>query len=195
MEESIQAKKRRGSRKIVSLVLFIIVFAAMAFFGWMQYLRWYQERKIYIDAGLTEDHFPYRFLSERELVDRGLWDGESPELNAVPTRTTPEETYAKFRQALVDDDMDKAAECFIKEKKEEYRSALIKAKEEGRIPGIIEKLKDISPEGKRITKGSVGDASTSYEFLYKKNENDIKFISHFIGFEKDWEGDWKMENL
>jgi hypothetical protein len=195
MEESIQPKKGQGSRKIVSLVLFIIIFLAIAFFVWTQYIRWYGERKIYIESGLAEDHFPYRIYTERELAEKGRMVVESQELMNVPTRTTPEETYATFRQALIDWDVDKAISCFTKEKQAEYRIAMLKAKEEGRIQGIIEKLKDISPEGQKVTKGSTGDASTSYELLYKEKESDIKFISHSIGFVKDWNGDWKMENL
>lgn len=195
MENNVQPEKKRGSKKIISLALFIIIFSAIIFFAWTQYVRFYHERKPYIDSGLASDKFPFRFYSERELADMGRMVVESQELMNVPTRTTPEETYATFRQALIDWDIDKAVSCFTKEKQTEYRESLLKAKEEGRIPGIIEKLKDITPEGERITKGSVGDASTGYEFLYKENENDIKFISHFIGFEKDWNGDWKMENL
>ncbi len=195
MEDNIQIPKQKPSRKFISLILFIIIVLALGFWGYAEYQNWYQARKIYIDAGLTEDHFPYRFLSERELAEKGRMVVESQELMNVPTRTTPEETYAKFKQALIDRDIEKAVSCFTKEKQAEYRNALLKAKEEGRIPGIIEKLTEIYPEGKRITKGSVGDASTSYELLYKEKENDTKFISHSIGFEKNWDGDWLMENF
>lgn len=195
MEDNNQPKKGRGTRKIVSLVLFIIIFAAIIFFGWTQYVRLYNERRIYIESGLASDKFPFRFYSERELAEMGRMVVESQELMNVPTRTTPEETYATFRQALISWDVDKAVSCFTKEKQAEYRVALLRAKEEGRIPGIIEKLKDISPEGEKITKGSVGDASTSYELLYKEKEADLKFISHSIGFEKNWDGDWLMENF
>lgn len=195
MEENIKPTSKRRARKIISLALFLIIFSAVIYFGYTQYQRWYQQRKIYIDAGLTEDHFPYRFLSERELVDKGLWDGESPALNAVPTRTTPEETYAKFRQALIDGDIDKAAECFVERKREEYKDLLQKAKAEGKIQEIIIKLTDIYPEGEKITKGSTGDSSTSYTFMYKEQENDLKFKDHVIVFYKNWDGDWLMDNL
>ena len=195
MENNVQPENKRGSKKIISLALFIIIFSAIIFFAWTQYVRFYHERKPYIDSGLASDKFPFRFYSERELADMGRMVVESQELMNVPTRTTPEETYATFRQALIDWNIDKAVSCFTKEKQAEYRKSLLKAKEEGRIPEIVEKLKDITPEGERITKGSVGDASTSYELLYKEKETDEKFISYPIIFEKNWDGDWLMEDF
>jgi len=190
-----EKKEKRGSKKIVSLVLFIIIFCAIVYIGWSSCSDWYKERQQWVKMGFAEDKFPYKMLGERELVEKGLWSGESPALNAVPTRTTPEETYAKFRQALIDGDIDKAVECFTKEKQDEYRDALTKAKDEGRFTGIIDKLKDITPEGKEITNKSTGSSSTSYEFFYKENQNDTYTTSHTIVFYKNWDGDWLMDNL
>jgi len=196
MEQNTQIQQPKlKKRKIITAIVFIIIFLAVVYFGWTQYSAWWQVRKEYVKMGFAEDKFPYRMYTERELVEKGLWSGESPALNAVPTRTTPEETYAIFRQALIDGDFDKAVECFIKSKQAEYKDALIKAKEEERIDEIIKKLTEISPEGERITVGSIGDSSTSYEFFYKEKEDDEKFTSHTIVFYKDWNGDWLMDNL
>lgn len=195
MEENIKPKKKRGARKIVSLVLFVIILSAVVYYAGTQYSEWWKVRKQYIDIGFASDKFPFRMFTERELVGKGIFPVESQELMNVPTRITPEETYTTFRQALIDWDVDKAVSCFVKEKQAKYRENLLKAKEEGRIPEIIKKLTNISPEGERVTKGSTGDALTSYELLYKEKESDIKFISHSIGFVKDWNGDWRMENL
>jgi len=190
-----EKKGKRGSKKIVSLVLFIIIFCAIVYIGWSSCSDWYKERQQWVKMGFAEDKFPYKMLGERELVEKGLWSGESPALNAVPTRTTPEETYAKFRQALIDGDIDKAVECFTKEKQEEYRDTLLKAEEEGRIPGVIKKMTDILPRGERITTGSTGDASTTYEILFKEKETDTMYTSYPVLFDKNWDGDWLMEDF
>jgi hypothetical protein len=76
MEQNIQLKKKWGARKIVSLVLFVIIFASLAYFGWTQYVRWYEERRIYIESGLASDKFPFRMYTNEELKVRGLWPPE-----------------------------------------------------------------------------------------------------------------------
>ena len=175
------------------MVLFVIILSAVVYFGYTEYNKWWQARQELVKLGFAENKFPYRMLTEKELVEKGLWSGESPALNAVPTRITPEETYAIFRQALIDGDIDKAAECFVKEKQDERRQDLIKARKEGRIKEIIEKLNDISPERKEITRGSTGESSATYELLLYREG--AKPLSHPIFFLKDWNGDWKMENI
>jgi len=187
-------KKPKERRKIVSIVIFLIIIGIFMYWAATEVNQWWKVRKEYIRMGLASDKFPYRMYTERELYEMGRWVGESQELNAVPTRTTPEETYAIFRQALIDEDFDKAAECFVKEKQAEYKEAILKAKEEGRLNDIIKKLTDISPRGERIVKGSTGSATASYEILYKEVGNE-KFTSHAIIFYKDWNGDWKMDDL
>jgi hypothetical protein len=195
MEQNIDSGKKRRSRKLVSLALFLIIFGSIIFVGYQTYNRWYQERQQYVKMGFASDKFPFKMLTERELVEKGLWSGESPALNAVPTRTTPEETYAKFRQALIDGDINKAVECFAKEKQTEYRDALLKAKDEGRFSEIIDKMTEIYPRGEDMTRGGTGDASTTYEVQFKENEGDLKPTSYPISFEKNWDGDWLMEDF
>lgn len=190
--EELNTPKQVRRRKLVTFFIFLIILIIFVTWASIEVNQWWKVRKEYVRMGLAEDKFPYRMYTERELYEMGRWVGESKELNAVPTRTTPEETYAKFRQALIDGDLDKAAECFTKEKQAEYKEAMLKAKEEGRLNDIIKKLTDISPTGQRIVTGSKGDANAGYEFLYIENE---KTVSHYIGFSKDWNGDWKMKNF
>ena len=193
MEQNMQLQQPKlKKRKIITAVIFIIIFLAIVYLGWTEYNQWWQVRKEYVRMGLAENKFPYRMYTERELVEKGIWTSESPALKAVPTRTTPEETYAKFRQALIDGDLDKAAECFVKEKQEEYKEALIKAKEEGRIPEILDQLTEIYPRGETITKGYMGEAITTYEIFIIENG---KKVSNAIPFEKNWDGDWLIKDL
>jgi len=185
-------KKPKERRKIVSIVIFLIIIGIFMYWAATEVNQWWKVRKEYIRMGLASDKFPYRMYTERELYEMGRWVGESQELNAVPTRTTPEETYAIFRQALIDEDFDKAAECFVKEKQAEYKEAILKAKEEGRISEILEQLTEIYPRGERITKGHTGKAITTYEIFIIENG---KKVSNAIPFKKNWDGDWKLEDL
>jgi len=193
MEQSIQLKQPKPrKRKIITAVIIFIIFLAIVYWGWTEYNQWWQARKEYVRMGLAEDKFPYRMYTERELVEKGKWPVESEYYTSIPTRITPEETYAIFRQALIDGDLDKAAECFVKEKQEEYKNSLIKAKEEERIDDILKQLTEIYPRGKRIVKGANDTNMITYEFFIIENGNRI---SHPIGFAKDIEGNWKMKNL
>jgi hypothetical protein len=202
MEENIKPKKKWGARKIVSLVLFVIILSAIVYWAGIQYSEWWKVRKQYIDMGFASDKFPYRMFTERELVERGLWSGESPALNAVPTRTTPEETYAKFRQALIDWDIDKAVECFVKEKKEEWRKSLYEIKEKGYLLEMLndlpEKLEDTYIYTEDITQEKMGVDYLSDEssvIYYYVPRSDSKKIAQTMKFIKNWRGDWEIGKL
>ena len=187
-----QSESKPKTKKIITAVIFFIIIVAVIYVAGMEVNRWWQVRKEYIRMGFASDKFPFRMYTEKELVEKGLWTGRSIYYDSIPTRTTPEETYAIFKQALIDGDLDKAAECFVEEKQKEYRQDLEKAKNEGRIPEILKQLTEIYPDGERITKEYKGESTTTYEFFIVENG---KKISHPIGFAKDKNGDWKMENL
>ena len=142
--------------------------------------------------GYASDKFPFRMYTERELVEMGRWPVESNYYDSIPTKTTPEETYAIFKQALIDGDLDSAVECFIEDKREEYSDALVKAKDEGRIPEILNQLTEIYPRGERIIEGHNDTSIATYEFFIVENNEKT---SHPINFSKDKDGNWKMENL
>jgi len=184
--------KQPKKKKIITVVVFFIIILAIVYLGWTEGSKWWQEKQKWVKMGFAHDKFPFRMLTEEELVRKGLWSGESKWYNSIPTRTTPEETYAIFKQALIDGDFDKAAGCFTEEKRQEYREAMNQAKTESRISEIIKQLTEIYPRGERITKEYIGDSMTTYEFFIIE---DGKKTSHPIGFAKDFNGDWKMENL
>ena len=195
MVESInfdQSERKPKNKKLITAVIFFIIIIALFYLGASEFNKWWQEKKKWIDMGFASDKFPFRMLSEEELVRKGLWSGESEWYNSIPTRTTPEQTYAIFRQALIDGDIEIAVNCFTEAKKVEYRDALIKVKQEGRILEISKQLTDIYPRGERITEGSKGYSNTTYEFFITEYGEKT---SHPIGFSKDFNGDWKMENL
>jgi hypothetical protein len=187
-----QSESKPKIKKTITVVIFFVIIVAIIYLGWTEGSRWWKEKQEWVRLGFAEDKFPFRMYTEKELVEMGLWTGESEWYNSIPTRTTPEETYAIFKQALIDGDLDKAAECFVEEKQTEYRQDLEKAKNEGRISGILEQLTELYPDGDKITKEYKGNSTAIYEIFII--EDGVK-ISHPISFIKDMNGDWKMENL
>lgn len=188
-----QGEQKPKKKKIITVVIFFVIIVAVVYVLGLEGYRWWQERKEYVRMGLASDKFPFRMYTERELVEMGRWTDHSDYYDSIPTRTTPEETYAIFRQALIDGDLDKAVECFMKEKREEYKEALNQAKKEGRIPEIIATLTEIYPRDKKITKGYNDTNMVTYEFFTSVQGG--KKLSHPVGFSKDINGDWKLENL
>lgn len=145
------------------------------------YLNGWTIRKMdKISLGLSEPNFPYRDYTEGELAKM------FPQIkNAdVATRTTPEETYAKFRQALKDNNLEMAIEQLSKDsgKYKENKEALAKAYGEGKFKEAL----IYYPE--TITKELRGESISSY--FYSKGE----MIIH-ISFIKNSNGDWKIDIL
>lgn len=204
MEQNIEPARKRRSRKLVSLALFVIIFSSIVFVGYQTYNRWYQERKEFIRMGFAEDKFPFRMLTERELAEKGLLAVESQDLINTPTRVRPEETYAIFRQALIDGDMDKAAECFVKEKKDEVFEGLQNVKSKGLLLDMLNDLPDKLEDTYFYTDDATGQdtksrdlnhvALSSYYYVLKSDTKPRK-DAHTISFEKNWDGDWKIEDL
>ncbi|HUT96384.1 MAG TPA: hypothetical protein VMW82_02360 [Candidatus Paceibacterota bacterium] len=187
-----QSESKPKRKKIITVVIFFVIIVAIIYLGWIEGSRWWQEKQKWVKFGLAEDKFPFRMYTEKELVERGLWSGESEWYNSIPTRTTPEETYAIFRKALMDGDLDKAAECFIEEKQAEYRQDLERAKTEGRIPEVLKQLTELYPRGTKIVKGTNDTNLATYEIFIIENGQKI---SNPIPFTKDKNGDWKLEDL
>jgi hypothetical protein len=106
----------------------------------------------------------------------------------VPTRITPEETYAKFRQALKENNLEMAIEQLSKES-ERYREnveILTKAYQEGRFNKAFESY----PE--KIEKSTMYESMASYYYFRKEGKINLKVHVSFI---KDANGDWKLDSL
>lgn len=189
MEQNIESQKPKSKkRKIITAVVFIIIFLALVYFSWTQYNAWWQVRKEYVKMGFAEDKFPYRMYTERELVEKGLWSGESPALNAVPTRTTPEETYAVFRQAIIDDDLDKAIECFVENKRDTVHKGLGDVLKDQQLK--TEMLNDLPEKLENLKLPNRSSVSYDYSII-----REGKRWAQTMTFSKDWNGDWKIEDL
>jgi len=194
--------KQGRRRKLVSFAIILIILIAFVTFAAIEVNRWWQVRKEYVKMGFAEDKFPYRMYTERELVETGRWIGESQELINTPTRVRPEQTYAIFRQALMDGNMDKAVDCFVKNRKEEWRKSLYEIKEKEYLKNMLndlpEKLEDtyfytddITGEG---TKDRDLDHTTMSSYYYI-SKNDPERMAQTMTFLKNFDGDWLIEDL
>jgi len=182
------SERKPKNKKIITVVIFFIILIALVYLVGTEANRWWQVRKEYVRMGLASDKFPFRMYTEKELVEKNLWPVESDYYNSIPTRTTPEETYAIFRQALIDGDLDKAAECFVKNQQEDWKKSLIEIKEKELLQEMIDDLPSQIETKEDLNK----TALISYEYTVIK---DGKGYTHFMSFIKGLKGDWKIEDL
>lgn len=162
------------------VVLAVAVLAGGAFWGH----QWLGVKKQKVALGLSEPNFPYR---DRTVEELGRLFPQTRYAD-VATRVTPEETYAKFRQGLKDNNLDMvlAQLSTDSERYQENMAALTKAYGEGRFKEIFGKY----PE--KIDKVWVGDTIAQYEF---KETDEGHLTSYSVEFLKDQNGDWKLDIL
>jgi len=197
-----QSEPKPKRRKIITVVVFFVIILAILYVAGTTGVRWWQEKQTWVDAGFASEKFPFRMFTERELVEKGLWSGESPALNAVITTVRPEETYVKFRQALIDGKLDEAVECFIDDQQAEWKVSLYKIKENGFLQGMIddlpEKLEDTYIYTDEFTDKDTKNrdlnhtAKDSHEYIIIR---DGKNWSQTMTFQKNWDGVWLIEDL
>lgn len=199
---SLQSEPKPKRKKIITVVIFFVVILGILCVGIISGVKWWQEKQYWVKAGFASDKFPFRMFTERELVEKGLWSGESPELNAIPTTVRPEETYAKFRQALIDGNLDEASEYFVKDQQAGWKKSLYEIKENGFLQDMIhdlpEKLEDTyiytdEFTGKNTENRNLNNTAVdSHEYIIIR---DGKNWSQTITFRKNWDGIWLIEDL
>lgn len=106
----------------------------------------------------------------------------------VPTRVTPEQTYANFREALRTNNLELALEQLAVESKKysDNRMVIEKAYTESRFQEAYSSY----PE--KTEKESMSESISSYFYFINKGGKEFK--TH-ISFLKDANGDWKMDSL
>lgn len=146
--------------------------------------NWLDLKMRKVGIGLAEPRFPYRDRTQEEL--NKLFP--QTKYADVPTRVTPEETYAKFRQGLKENNLEMVLEQLSKDTPQ-YRDNLAAIKKyynEGKFVDAYE----FYPE--QINNVSMYDSIAQY--IYDINK-DGKLYIQGISFDKDKNGDWKMKNL
>jgi len=205
MEEqlnSFPSESQPKRKKIITVVVFFVVILVILYVGITAGIAWWQEKQYWVKAGFASDKFPFRMFTERELVEKGLWSGESPSLNAVVTTVRPEETYAKFRQALINGDLDRASEYFVENQQEDWEKSLYEIQANGFLQDMIndlpEKLEDTYVytddfTGKDTKNRNLNNTAIDlHEYIIVR---DGENWSQTITFRKNWDGVWLIESL
>ena len=187
--------KEKTRKKLITLVIFLIILIALGYVIGIEYNKWWQARKEYIKMGYASDKFPFKMYTAEELAEKGLYPESLYE--DVPTRTRPEETYAIFRQALIDGDPDKAIECFIEEKRKEIREGLQRVKEQGFLQEMLRDLPERLEDTYKYTEGAENRDldSRSLASYYYVLPDDPEREAQTIFFVKNKDGDWLIEDL
>ena len=151
--------------KVIGISLIVLIFAIMAFFG---YVYWQVKtgRLIFWDG---------QWYTKEQIREK-----VGPQVYHVESKNTPEEVYAKFREALLKGDTEKALLEMRKEVRSEWRE-VFKDKEK------FDKWVKTLPE--KITKEEeLGNFSTYHIDYGTKNRNTVDFI-------KDEQGYWQIDAI
>ncbi len=168
-------------KKIIAIIIIIILLLG---FCWYGFKIWWPKKQLSIQLGLASPNFPWRNYTQEELKKM------YPQIKYadVPTRATPEETYAKFREALRTNNLELALEQLSKEsgRYEENKNDLMEAYKNNSFSEVYNNY----PE--KIIKESIYESFAQYSFDYKEGVQERR---HFLNFSKDANGDWKMDSL
>ncbi len=148
--------------------------------------KWAGEKMQKVVLGLAESSFPYRDYTEEELAKM------YPQIKYadVPTRVTPEQTYANFREALRTNNLDLALEQLGRESERygENVEILTNFDKENKFQELYQHY----PE--RIEKSNMYESISQYEYDYYSSQYKQNLIGS-INFIKDANGDWKLDSL
>lgn len=146
--------------------------------------KWVEIKMRKVALGLAESSFPYRDYTEQELAKM------YPQIKYadVATRVAPEETYAKFRQALKENNLELALEQLSKESGgySENVGIITATYNQGKFSDIYKKY----PE--KIEKSYMYESIAQFYFVEKDND---KITNYPVSFIKDANGDWKLDSL
>ena len=193
-----------------TIILVLVVLIVVGYAGW----KWYEGRMFWVNNGMADPKFPYHKYSILELARNGSVTDYVPELEeawkALPTRTTPQETFDMYIQALKDGDIERALSYVEKEDYMEYRKDdpwrlvhfriseqdrdyLNNIKEEGKLEELIKFLEQVkarvSWNSENIEKNRPSSQTeVYYKFSCIYDESD----TCGIGFIKSFYGDWEL---
>ncbi len=184
-------KKRKYTVILILVILVILVYAGV---------KWYEGRMRLVDIGMADPMFPFREYTILELARQGKVTDYVPELEEaikdLPTRTTPQETFDIYIQALKDGDIERAVGYMRDGAQRGERDFLNSAIEErglDKIIKIVEEMKlEIPWDTEKIEKMSTGKLKVYYEY---QCEIEGKIVTCDTSFNKDLYGDWKIDQF
>ncbi len=172
--------------KQFKITLVILLFAFLALTVGNYYVqRWTDFKMAKVSQGLAESSYPWRDYTEAEL------NKMYPQIKYadVPTRVTPEQTYANFRQALKDNNLELAIEQLSNSSRERYgenADYLTKLYKEKKFEELYKAYPEI------ILKSNMYDSIAQFYFLINEDGHNLR---QYLDFTKNANGDWKMDSL
>lgn len=163
-------------KKIVGYYLLLLVGLLLILVGYV----WFVSRQNLIRLNLAQPNFPYTRYSDEDLEEKfPQYPNEK-----VETTQTPEQTYAKFIEALKKGDVEGVAENLTERNKEQYKEYLLNMIKINKLNELIIRL------DKKIYKIDLYNAIANYSFQENRKDGDS-----LIEFVKDGHGIWKIDSL
>jgi hypothetical protein len=156
------------TKKIILYVGLFMLLSIMAVGGFYGYVYWQltSGRLIYFKGKLYT----------KEQISKLV----GPQVYEVASKNTPEEVYARFREALLKNDIEAALAEMRPEKRDEYR--------------LIYKNKSLSELGliypEKINKDVEKNNSATYNYIFTKENKSIDSLVQFV---KNQEGYWQID--
>ena len=162
---------------LMGLAVFFIV-AVLFLAGFV----WYKNKMLRVAAGTARPNFPFFDYSQDELNKMYPQYVE----NTAPTIQTPEQTHAKFVEALKKSDFDEAVECcVVEDMRTKMKEMLGSVRNRGKLELMINDIRDIEQENMYNVKAT---------YIYGGTYNGEK-VANFMVFRKDINGVWLIESL
>lgn len=170
--------------KLKKIIIIGIVLIVLALFGGVYFNTWFKQKMEKVQLGLSEPNFPYRDYTQEEL------NKMHPQIKYadVETKTTPEQTYEKFRQALKENNLELAIEQLSaeSEKYTENKETLTKFYNENKFQEASQSY----PE--QIWRSNFSESFGQLCYNQKHGDGEYVGCSDFI---KDGNGNWKLDSL
>ncbi len=163
---------RKTIIKILVGVVILAVGVAAIFCGY----GWFLAKQERVANGVAKPNFPYRDYNVEEL--NKMYPQYANE--NVATTQTPEKTYKKLKQAMMNKDIDTAISLFFSRNKDKYEK-LFKEQKSDDLMNLANKLEDNIEKTKSCYE-------TACTYIMKESGAEINFI-------KNTRGVWLIESL
>src|SRR6056297_2938891 len=161
-----EVKKTKSKKPLILKILGAVILLFFVYMGWIYYQ---------LQTGQL-------FLVEGEVYTREEVEEKWPHKYHVEAKNTPEEVYSKFRQALLNNDIETALECIEEEERSRYRKLLSKK-------DMLKNYKTLPPVSE-INKDEENSYENIVNYYYIQNEKEYS-----LGFIKKQNGYWKIEAI
>ena len=158
--------QKKSKKSLILKIAVVLLVLVVVYVGWVVYR---------LETGQL-------FVVDGEIYTLEEIQEKYPHHYSVEAKNTPKEIYSKFRQALLDDDIEKALECIEEEDRERYR-------EELSDPDTLENYKTLpAASSLEIDENYNYENIKSYNYKQKDTIYSVEFIKKQNGY-------WKIEAI